>query len=139
MGRRTNAMLLVSAVTLAGCGLGGPAYDQPPAPGTDGIVEMSTALNFQPARIAVPVGGTVEWRNTSLVTHSVTAAPEAVENPSDVSLPEGAAPFNSGDVAPGDIYRRTFDVPGVYRYVCLPHQGLGMNGVVVVGGPAGGA
>ena len=32
----------------------------------------------------------------------------------------------------------TLTVPGIYGYLCLPHAGLGMNGVVVVGDPGDG-
>ena len=32
----------------------------------------------------------------------------------------------------------TLTVPGIYGYLCLPHAGLGMNGVIVVGDPGDG-
>ena len=28
----------------------------------------------------------------------------------------------------------TFEVPGIYYYLCTPHKGMGMIGLVVVGG-----
>ena len=28
----------------------------------------------------------------------------------------------------------TFDTPGIYYYLCTPHKGMGMIGLVVVGG-----
>ncbi len=52
-----------------------------------------------------------------------------------MSLPPGASPFDSGDLAPGEVYVRTFDVPGTYRCFCVPHERAGMTGVVVVEGP----
>ncbi len=29
-------------------------------------------------------------------------------------------------------FSRTFDEPGTYRYICIPHEGAGMVGTVVV-------
>ncbi len=52
----------------------------------------------------------------------------------DVALPVGAKPFNSGNLKPGQAYRHTFTVPGRYRYFCVPHEGAGMIGEVVVRG-----
>ncbi len=131
IGRR-QTMLLVAGAALAACGRGGPAFQQPPSAEADAVVELTTTLNFAPERVVVPAGGMVEWRNTSLLTHTVTAARELADDPAHVRLPEGAAPFNSGDLPPGQIYRHTFDVPGEYRYFCQPHEGLGMLGTVVV-------
>jgi hypothetical protein len=44
-------------------------------------------------------------------------------------------PFHSGDIAPGSRFSHTFDVPGIYYYVCLPHEEMGMVGIVVVRSP----
>jgi plastocyanin len=32
----------------------------------------------------------------------------------------------------GDEFRHTFTVPGEYRYVCVPHDMVGMVGTVIV-------
>jgi plastocyanin len=32
----------------------------------------------------------------------------------------------------GETFEVTFEVPGTYRYVCLPHEDHGMRGTVVV-------
>jgi plastocyanin len=66
------------------------------------------------------------------VAHTVTADPELAQDPSRVRLPEGASPFHSGIVAPGSNYTRTFTVRGTYVYICVPHEGQGMVGRVVV-------
>ncbi len=36
------------------------------------VVEMTSELEFKPATATVKVGDTVEWRNVSLVGHTVT-------------------------------------------------------------------
>ena len=45
-------------------------------------------------------------------------------------IPDGATPWASGM---GENLALTLDVPGIYSYVCQPHIGFGMVGVIVVG------
>ena len=124
-----SAFAVVAAMTaLAACSETGPAFG-PPTANTAGTVIM-TGLRFHPETTYVKVGDTVEWRNQSSFTHSVNANP--VRFPDNVSIPAGAAPFDSGRLPPGAVYRHTFDVPGTYNYVCLPHVDFGMAGTVVV-------
>ena len=125
------ASTVAATVTLAGCGLDGPAYQTPPA-AIDAVVDMTTGLNFAPGRVTIIAGQTIEWRNRSMMGHTVTADPRLANNADNVLLPSGAQPFHSGDIDPGQVYRRTFTVPGLYRYVCLPHEGQGMIGTVEV-------
>jgi len=33
-----------------------------------------------------------------------------------------------------ESFSRTFDVPGIYHYVCTLHEGSGMKGVIIVRG-----
>jgi plastocyanin len=121
---------------LAGCGFSGPAYDEATPADVDAVVEMTSTMNFSPETVTIPAGGTVEWRNTSIVTHTVTADPALAKDSRNVRLPEGVEPFDSGDVPPGEIYRHTFEAPGEYRYLCKPHEDYGMRGTVIVT-PAG--
>lgn len=119
------------AFLLAACTAMGPV--QPvAAPGTGAVVNMTTLLNYAPNTVTVRAGETVEWRNTSIMTHTVTAEASLASNRSYVSLPRGARAFNSGDVPPGGVFRHRFTVPGVYQYFCIPHQNNGMRGTVVV-------
>jgi plastocyanin len=64
--------------------------------------------------------------------HTVTGDPSLAAVPANVQLPAGAQAFDSGAVQPGSTYTLTFTVPGTYRYVCLPHEGAGMLGTVIV-------
>lgn len=95
------------------------------------VVEIE-GIQFLPETVTIRAGETIEWRNGSKLGHTVTADPEKAANPDHVQLPEGAATFDSGDLAPGETYRRTFDVPGTYQYFCIPHEAAGMVGTIVV-------
>ncbi len=96
-------------------------------------VGMTNQLEFIPKRIAIDAGQTVLWKNTSDIPHTVTADPAQAIRPQDhVQLPEGAETFDSGTMQPGDTFRHTFTVPGLYRYFCVPHEMNGMVGEVEV-------
>jgi plastocyanin len=101
-----------------------PVAEQPQA-----VVDM-VGTQFSPETITVRAGETVTWRNTSNFAHTVTADPARA--PDIVQLPPGAQPFDSGTIQPGDQFQYTFSTPGEYRYVCLPHEGVGMIAYVVV-------
>ncbi|QKT03616.1 hypothetical protein HUS23_07225 [Ectothiorhodospiraceae bacterium 2226] len=122
---------LLGAASLAACGLGGRAYDPPPEDAA-AVVNMTHGFGFDPEEVVVPRGATVEWRNRSFFTHTVTADPARVKDPVHAQLPAGAEPFHSGRLRAGSVFRHTFEVPGTYEYVCLPHEGRGMRGRVRV-------
>jgi len=128
--RATSFLVLASVGALAGCGLTGPAHDAPMADAA-AVVDMGFA-SFDPEVVHIKAGQTVEWRNTALITHTVTADKSVAADPDDVSLPAGAASFNSGDIPAGQVYSQTFTQPGTYKYVCLRHEGHGMIGTVIV-------
>jgi plastocyanin len=120
--------LCVLAAGLAACSQTGPAFG-PPNANTAATIEMS-GFHFAPETARVKVGDTVEWRNKSSFTHTVSADPARF--PKDVSIPAGAEPFDSGRIPSGEIYRHTFAVPGTYQYVCTPHVDLGMTATLLV-------
>jgi plastocyanin len=122
--------LLAAIGTLGGCGLGGPAHDQPIA-NAAAVVDMGFA-SFEPEVVHIRAGQTVEWRNTALITHTVTDDKSVAADPDDASIPEGATPFNSGDLPAGQVYSHTFTAPGTYKYFCAIHEGHAMFGTVVV-------
>lgn len=131
LGKTAVVTALASGLCLSGCGITGPAHTQPPPPAVAATVTMGMT-SFSPAAIRIRAGQTVQWRNTSLMTHTVTANPALAANPANVRLPQGAAPFHSGKIAAGQVWAHTFATPGTYRYVCLPHERQGMAGTVVV-------
>ena len=129
--RTALAAIAGASLALSGCGLTGPAHTDPPPPQVDAIVEMGMT-NFTPAVVRVRSGQTVQWRNTSVIDHTVTADKSLAANPANVILPQGAASFHSGEIDAGAVWTYTFTVPGTYRYVCLPHERQGMIGTVIV-------
>jgi len=97
------------------------------------VVEMLDAPpSFQPKRTAIKAGDTVEWKNVGAQLHHVTTDPAAALKKGDVTNPPGAKPFDSGFLKPGESFKETFSVPGIYRYTCAVHEAKGMSGEVVV-------
>jgi len=128
--RVMSRLLLAAALpSLGACGLGGPAYG--PASGAAAVVDMHDSLAFEPELVRIKAGETVVWRNRSVFTHSVTDDPARAKDADDAQLPEGAEPF-SASVGPGQVYHHSFTVPGTYHYFCMPHEGWGMHGQVIV-------
>lgn len=125
--------LMLAALMLGGCGLTGPAHG-PRSPQAATAVTMGFE-SYSPAQVTIRSGDTVEWQNTSLITHTVTGDPKLAAKAGDPSLPSGALAFNSGDIPPGQVYFHTFMVPGTYRYFCTHHETDGMLGTVVVRPP----
>jgi len=103
------------------------------APAESGTtVTMTNDLRYAPEALEVQVGETVTWVNDTPLIHTVTADPAQAQDAANVRLPEGADTFDSGDMRPGDRFSHTFQVPGEYVYFCIPHEGAGMVGRVVV-------
>jgi plastocyanin len=125
-----SACLLAGLI--ASCTREGPAYAPKPAD-VAAVVEMTNTFSFSPETIRIPVGGTVEWRNTSITTHTVTADPSMIRDPEQVALPARAEPFSSGEIGRGQVWRHTFTMPGTYHYACQPHHDIfSMTGTVEV-------
>ena len=118
------------AFGLGGCGFFGPAHDEPSLHAAASI-DMGFA-SFDRETVAIHAGQMVEFRNTSIVTHTVTDDPNLAAMQGDVALPPGAAPFDSGDIPAGEVYQRVFTAPGTYRYFCRHHEADGMVATIVV-------
>ncbi len=123
---RTLGLLALAGLILLGVGLSAAA------PEADAVVMMTNDLKFTPATVTIQRGQTVEWRNTSLLVHTVTADPAKATLAESVRLPDGAPAFDSGTLDPEATFRHTFTVPGTYRYFCVPHEGAKMRGTVIV-------
>lgn len=95
---------------------------------TGAVVKMMDTFEFDPRAVTIHAGEAVEWHNASRFKHSVTADPKL----GGAALPEGAEPFASGELQPGESFRRVLSVPGKYRYFCTPHEGIGMTGTITV-------
>jgi len=82
-------------------------------------VGSGSGFSFDPAALRVSTGTTVVWEWTSFGGgHNVVEENGVFE--SELYYDEG------------ETFSHTFEEPGVYRYVCTPHQTQGMLGAVEV-------
>lgn len=109
-----------------------------PANVAEAVVGFTIDLRFDPDVLTIGAGTAVTWTNNSPMPHTATGDPEqnpvAASHPEYIALPEGAAPWGSDMLQPGDSYTYVFDVPGEYKYICIPHVMSGMRGTIVVEG-----
>ncbi|QLG51070.2 plastocyanin/azurin family copper-binding protein [Natrinema halophilum] len=133
LGRREA--LAVGATSLVG-GIAGCSW-QSSFPNADVVAGPDGQLVFEPEDLTVSVGETVTW-GFPTSGHNVCCRSDDSDK---VRLPDDAEPFASydpgespqGTVVPlGETYEHTFEVPGEYVYVCIPHVGQGMVGTVLV-------
>ncbi|MFC4544400.1 plastocyanin/azurin family copper-binding protein [Halosolutus amylolyticus] len=130
-----------AASGLAGCSSVLSLSEDDPCGGDECDIGM-TRNEFLPETYEATVGETVVWKNTSGADHTITAL--------ESSLPDGAEYFATGGfedeetariawegnrggrLGTRETYEHTFDVPGTYPYICIPHVGGGMVGEIVV-------
>ena len=97
-----------------------------PAAAADHVVKMLNKgkvgmMVFEPALVKVAPGDTVTFIPTDKSHNAESIAG---------MIPGGATAFKGKMNQPLKV---TFSKPGLYGYKCLPHYGMGMVGVVVVG------
>lgn len=104
------------------------------------LIEMSGTARgekvwFAPIGIAIEPGTTLRFANTDNVnSHTSTSYhPDLFDRP--LRIPEGAKPWDSGFLMPGESFDLTLTKPGVYDYYCQPHENAGMVGRIIVGTP----
>ncbi len=92
---------------------------------------------FDPIGVWVQPGTTIRWV-LERSYHSVTAYHPDNGN-YELRIPSEAEPFDSGMMLqPGvSTFEVTLTVPGVYDYLCLPHEAAGMVGRIIVGTSGG--
>ncbi|WP_323014630.1 plastocyanin/azurin family copper-binding protein [Devosia sp.] len=88
---------------------------------------------FDPIGLLVPVGATLRWTNKDPGNaHTSTAYhPSIFER--QARIPEGATPWDSDYLLPGESFTVTLTIPGIYDFYCVPHEHAGMVGRIVVG------
>lgn len=101
------------------------------------------AMAFVPAAIEISADETLVWYNNNDRPHTVTAYEDEIPAAADffasggfdstAAAVEGYENRLAGTVDPGETYEYTFEVPGTYRYFCIPHETGGMIGIVTVG------
>ena len=127
-----SPLLAISLLPLTfalGCASAPTSLPDQPKPAV--VVEMKYH-SFDPDTVTIKAGEAVLWRNNTLIGHTVTADPKKAEDASHVALPPGAVTFDSGDVPGGKSWQYIFTVPGIYKYICIPHESKGMLGTVIV-------
>ena len=112
---RVSRMVLLSAFALSAfaCGSSNSPTNPTPTSGTPvsivaGASTMTTTA-YAPNPIVVSVGGTVTWMNNDNTAHTSTAT--------------GGA-FDSGTIAPGGSFSKTFTSAGSFPYHCTIHPGM---------------
>jgi plastocyanin len=104
------------------------------------VIELATTgrpdgsdVWFDPIGLHVQPGQTLRWTNRDTGnSHTVTSYHPAIFARQQ-RIPEGAEPWDSDYLLPGDSFSVTLTVPGVYDYYCVPHEHAGMVGRIVVG------
>jgi plastocyanin len=123
--------------SIAGC-LGGSSE-----PGSGDAYDVGmTAIAYTPQEITITAGESVVWQNTSSRGHTVTAY--------ESGIPDAASYFATGGyetedaareafrndlgglIDGGETWEYTFEIPGTYEYLCIPHEQQGMIGTVIV-------
>jgi plastocyanin len=126
----TNRRIFTQGLAAAGVTAAAPAFAQ--AKTVEVAMKQSPKMLFVPAVANIKVGDTVHWTNAYSTSHTVTFDPAKAATPANVALPEGVAPFDSGNVEEDGSFSHTFTVKGTYRYICIYHEAMGMVGTVVV-------
>ncbi len=91
--------------------LGGGGWARAAAPATarvqiNDVDPNAKQWHFEPRDVSIRPGTTVIWHNAGKQSHTVTADDKS---------------FDSGDVAPGQDWQRTFSGAGDFVYHCTPH------------------
>ncbi len=85
------------------------------------VVVNAEVRAFKPDTVYIQAGDTVRW--TNMTSHNAVS----------YIVPDGAEGFGEKGKLPGGSFSATFEKDGIYGYVCEPHIGFGMVGVIVVG------
>ena len=83
---------------------------------TEGALHEVSILNFtfEPAAVTIAVGDTVRWTNNDSFDHTVTAGASGAET----------GEFDSGNIAAGGTFERTFTSAAALDYFCQIHPSM---------------
>ena len=105
MTRRRTMLTLLMACLLATIGPAAAKADRTAAPQAIKKIKIID-FAFQPASVSVPRGSLVGWKNFGAVSHTSTSD-------------DGR--WDSGTLAPGEIFGRRFRTAGTFPYHCSIH------------------
>ena len=117
-------MTMAALLTISAAGIAAAA--------TVEVKMTDTPPVYIPAKVTIHKGDTIKWTNNAATLHTVTFDPAKAVDKSNVMLPKGVDPFDSGFMMPGKDFSHTFTVSGQYKYFCIPHEKDGMIGYVTV-------
>ncbi|GAB7017961.1 plastocyanin/azurin family copper-binding protein [Halostagnicola sp. A-GB9-2] len=132
----------VTTVGIAGCSTVSGMFGEP-CSGDNCDVGM-TRTEFVPETYEISAGETVVWKNTSEADHTVTAywSGKFEEGDAEYFATGDYDDFETADeefwneangtISTRETFEHTFEVPGTYSYVCLPHEDGGMIGFIEV-------
>lgn len=112
---RLRFLFFAGLLAVSGCGsdASSPTSVQGGTSGTPvSIVNGASVLTttaFSPSSTTVTVGGSVTWTNNDNTAHTSTASNAA---------------WDSGVIAPGARFTRTFTTAGSFPYHCTIHPGM---------------
>lgn len=153
---RVTAMVAGVAMMLVACGGGdaaetaeapvtetAPAAEAAPATaGTTHEVEMiqdGAEYKYVPAALTIKPGDTVIFKGISGGLHNVQFYPDSIpagaSEALDAAITNKQGPLASALVGEGDSITITFPATlpvGEYKFFCLPHQTMGMVGVITL-------
>lgn len=86
---------------------------------------------FEPALVEAEPGDTVRFLFKDPGHNAAAYHPDNRGKPE--LIPDGAEVWDSGFKDPGQEYEVTLSTEGAHHYYCLPHEGMGMVGVIAVG------
>lgn len=75
--------------------------------GTNNTTVIMQNNSFSKTSLTIAKGTTVTWTNNDYTTHTVTADDNS---------------FNSGDIAAGQSFKKTFNEQGTFPYHCIHHS-----------------
>ena len=111
---RAPGFLLLITVVFVSCSKNNSAMSGNIIPVAANAVSIA-GMAFSPASVTTTVGTTVTWTNNDNMVHTVTADDNS---------------FDSGSIAVGGTFFRTFSSAGSFAYHCNIHPS--MKGTVVV-------
>jgi plastocyanin len=112
-----------------------------PAAGTTHEVTMTlegSEYKFVPASLTIKAGDMVRFKDVSGGPHNIQfysdSIPAGASAALDAGMPDKMGPLASPMLETGAAYTVSFaGAPlGEYKYYCLPHQAMGMKGMITV-------
>jgi plastocyanin len=112
--RLAGALLLLTFSIGCGSSSTNPPSSPTPTPGSMSVSIVSgsstmTTTAYAPNPVTIATGGSITWTNNDTTAHTAT---------------DNNGGYNSGSIAPGGQFTRTFTTAGTYAYHCTLHPNM---------------